>query len=176
MFGVNGDRTPGPVSCNPPPMTSPVGNFKMAVKHEDITDDEVTVKSEPRSPEDFKYTAAQQPVHEDITDDEAEAAAAATAAEAGAAAVAAVEVKMEEVKKEETAEEEEAVGLSVDTKTDIMLDDSSGEVKAEVKDVAGDREAVLTEEEEKMKVEEAKDQKTELDSPLEEEGPRGRKG
>src|SRR6218665_2860652 len=34
---------------------------------------------------------------------------------------------------------------------------SGGDVKVEVKDVAGDREAVLTEEEEKMEAEEAKD-------------------
>lgn len=81
-FPVNGVHTPASAMCGPQ-LTSPAGNFKMTVNHEDITDDEVTVKSEPRSPEDFKYNPPPPshpppphppiPVHEDITDDEAEA-------------------------------------------------------------------------------------------------------
>lgn len=80
-FPVNGVHTPAPAMCGAQ-LASPAGNFKMTVNHEDITDDEVTVKSEPRSPEDFKYNPPPPhpppppppvPVHEDITDDEAEA-------------------------------------------------------------------------------------------------------
>ena len=69
---VNGNFQ-SPISVSVEPAPSPVVRTpKIEIKHEDITDDEVTVKSEPRSLEDFKYDA-KAVVHEDITDDEAEA-------------------------------------------------------------------------------------------------------
>lgn len=161
-FPVNGVHTPAaPAMCGAQ-LTSPAGNFKMTVNHEDITDDEVTVKSEPRSPEDFKYNPPPThppppppavPAHEDITDDEAE----------------------------EGKPEEPPVEAKVEVKEDLADDDAakaaavtepSNEVKTEVDETAREKSEVV--EDCKTSEDAAAVSKSEL-APVPEETQRGRK-
>lgn len=163
-FPVNGVHTPAaPAMCGAQ-LTSPTGNFKMTVNHEDITDDEVTVKSEPRSPEDFKYNPPPPPTHppppppavpahEDITDDEAE----------------------------EGKPEEPPVEAKVEVKEDLADDDAakaaavtepSNEVKTEVDETAREKSEVV--EDCKTSEDAAAVSKSEL-APVPEETQRGRK-
>lgn len=161
-FPVNGVHTPAPAMCSAQ-LTPPAGNFKMIVNHEDITDDEVTVKSEPRSPEDFKYNPPPPPhpppppppavpAHEDITDDEAEA---------GKSEEPPVEAKVE-VKEDLTDD---------DTTKAAAATEPSNEVKMEVDETAGEKLEVV---EDSKTSEDAAVSKSEL-APVPEETLRGRK-